>query len=125
MPQDARLQQCGGACGSDWGMPEHDTSCGAGQDVPDGINVSVTGGCSRGEPGRVHRQAGAGGMKRHKHKPYGEQGILLEAQDRSCEGCRWYHDWFGVCCNGESEQRGDVSERCPLYDGGDRDEDME
>lgn len=36
--------------------------------------------------------------------------------ERSCKGCRWYHEWFGVCCNGDSEQRGDVSERCHLYD---------
>lgn len=37
-------------------------------------------------------------------------------RERSCHGCRWYHEWFGVCCNGDSEQRGDVSERCDLYD---------
>lgn len=55
-------------------------------------------------------------MKRHKHKPYGSLGVVQDAQDRSCEGCIWYHDWFGVCCNGDSEQRGDVSERCDLYD---------
>jgi hypothetical protein len=52
-------------------------------------------------------------MKRHKHK------------DRSrwdpepCTGCQWYHEWFGVCCNGESNQRGDVSWRCERYVAGD------
>lgn len=34
----------------------------------------------------------------------------------SCRGCKWYHEWFGVCCNGDSEQRADVSHRCDLYD---------
>ncbi len=55
-------------------------------------------------------------MKRHKHKHYGTLGALQDAQGRSCAGCIWYHEWFGVCCNGDSEQRGDVSERCRLYD---------
>lgn len=51
-------------------------------------------------------------MKRHKPK----------RRDRyipSCTGCQWYHEWFGVCCNGDSEWRGDVSERCELYVAGD------
>lgn len=43
-------------------------------------------------------------------------GRHRDMMERSCKGCRWYHEWFGVCCNGDSEQRGDVSERCDLYD---------
>ena len=57
-------------------------------------------------------------MKRHKPKP----------EPRSCHGCRWYTEFEGVCCNGDSEQRGDVSTRCELYIAGEplpgvRDED--
>lgn len=50
-------------------------------------------------------------MKRHKHKPYRKR---WEPDPR--DGCQWYHEWFGVCCNGDSKQRGDISERCELYE---------
>ena len=33
-----------------------------------------------------------------------------------CDGCKWYYEWFGVCCNGASEWRGGTSRRCELYD---------
>ena len=49
-------------------------------------------------------------MKRHKPKPYRSRH-----DPEPCDGCQWYHEWFGVCCNGDSEQRGDVSWRCELY----------
>lgn len=49
-------------------------------------------------------------MKRHKGKIGSHWGM-----PEPCTGCQWYHEWFGVCCNGESEQRGDVSHRCRLY----------
>lgn len=39
----------------------------------------------------------------------------MRKERKSCAGCYWYHDWFGLCCNGASEQHGDVSERCELY----------
>ena len=48
-------------------------------------------------------------MKRHKPKPYSQH------DPEPCGGCQWYHEWFGVCCNGESEYRGDTSRRCGLY----------
>lgn len=40
----------------------------------------------------------------------------MRNETASCKGCIWYHEWFGVCCNGYSEQRGDVSRRCELYE---------
>lgn len=49
-------------------------------------------------------------MKRHKGK-----GGVRWGMPEPCIGCQWYHEWFGVCCNGESEYRGDVSFRCRLY----------
>ena len=39
-------------------------------------------------------------MKRHKHKHYGTLGVLQDAQDRSCEGCVWYHDWSVYAATG-------------------------
>lgn len=59
-------------------------------------------------------------MKRHKPKE--RDRVFLYSEEDSCEGCRYYHSWFGVCCNGESEQRGDVSHRCRLYDSEGKDE---
>ena len=48
-------------------------------------------------------------MKRHKPKRWDDP--------LPCRGCKWYHEWFGVCCNGDSEQRGDVTrDRCELYE---------
>ena len=36
-----------------------------------------------------------------------------------CTGCRWYDEWFGVCCNGESEYCADCPpdwlRECPVY----------
>ena len=49
-------------------------------------------------------------MKRHKPKPYRKWW-----EPEPCDGCQWYHEWFGVCCNADSEQRADVSHRCELY----------
>ena len=37
-------------------------------------------------------------------------------REKSCAGCYWYHDWFGICCSSESTQQGEVSERCELFD---------
>ena len=50
-----------------------------------------------------------------------EQRVIdvVYREPESCEGCQWYHEWFGVCCSGESEQRGDVSYRCDKYVAGD------
>ena len=31
------------------------------------------------------------------------------SNERSCFTCRWYYEWFGVCCNGYSEYCAD----CP------------
>ena len=52
-------------------------------------------------------------MKRHKPK----QNSRFDQEP--CTGCQWYHEWFGVCCNAESEQRADVSHKCNLYVAGD------
>lgn len=35
----------------------------------------------------------------------------------SCHGCQWYNEWFGICCNGDSEYRGDISYKCKPYVG--------
>ena len=32
--------------------------------------------------------------------------------DGSCKDCRWYDDWFGVCCNGDSPYCADTPP-CP------------
>lgn len=37
----------------------------------------------------------------------------------SCQGCQWYHEWFGICCNGESELCAEVSRKCAHYTPGD------
>lgn len=39
-------------------------------------------------------------------------------QDRrhSCDGCRWYHSWFGICVNGDAKDPGGTPDkRCELY----------
>ena len=28
------------------------------------------------------------------------EGIAMTGN--GCKGCRWYDEWFGVCCNGDS-----------------------
>ena len=36
---------------------------------------------------------------------------------RSCDGCKWYHDWFGVCTNNDAPDPGGTpDERCELYE---------
>ena len=40
-----------------------------------------------------------------------------ELMELSCDGCRWYYEWFGICCNGNSEYRADTpTHRCELYE---------
>ncbi len=55
-----RVQQRTRASGGIGSMLQHDTSCGAGQDVSDGVNVSASSGCTWSQPGRVHREGGSG-----------------------------------------------------------------
>ena len=42
-----------------------------------------------------------------------------------CSTCRWYEDFNGVCCNGDSEHRADFTEPedgCERWEGIDEDE---
>ena len=93
-------------------MQDDDLSCGARANISEHPDVTDPSGRASDQPGRVRRQGAAQGMKRHK----GKERSTTWDKDLSCIGCKWYHEWFGVCCNGESEYRGDVSERCGLYD---------
>lgn len=38
----------------------------------------------------------------------------------TCATCRWYAEWEGVCCNGDSEHRADLTEpedACECWEG--------
>lgn len=42
-----------------------------------------------------------------------------------CSTCRWYEDYQGVCCNGDSEHRADFTEPedgCECWEGREEDE---
>lgn len=41
-------------------------------------------------------------------------------QDKTCNTCRWYAPFEGVCCNGDSEHRADFTypeDMCPCWEG--------
>ena len=41
----------------------------------------------------------------------------MRQPEKTCAGCRWLYDWFWICCNGDSEDRGDTpTRRCELYE---------
>ena len=45
--------------------------------------------------------------------------------DKRCATCRWYEDFQGVCCNGDSEYRADFTEPedgCECWEGRNEDE---
>ena len=45
--------------------------------------------------------------------------------ERSCSTCRWYEDFQGVCCNGNSEHRADFTEPedgCECWEGRNEDD---
>lgn len=50
-------------------------------------------------------------------------GIYICAEEirkQCCGSCRWYEDWEGVCCNGDSEYRADFrvpEDTCPEWEG--------
>ena len=35
---------------------------------------------------------------------------LIDETNRCCETCKWYEDFQGVCCNGDSEYRADFTD---------------
>ena len=45
--------------------------------------------------------------------------------NNTCDTCRWYEDYQGVCCNGGSEYRADFTEPedgCECWEGRNEDE---
>lgn len=52
--------------------------------------------------------------------PAGELEGLFSESSRSCSGCKWYEDFNGVCCNGDSERCADYTdsdESCGEWEG--------
>ena len=38
-------------------------------------------------------------------------------ESKNCEGCKYHDSWTWVCCNGESENRGDyTNDGCEKYE---------
>ena len=33
--------------------------------------------------------------------------MIRAMAENGCKGCRWYDEWFGVCCNARSVYRAD------------------
>lgn len=44
----------------------------------------------------------------------------MENNDRCCKTCKWYAEFEGVCCNGDSEHRADfrcLADYCECWEG--------
>lgn len=45
---------------------------------------------------------------------------MKDCGEAACKRCRWYAEFEGVCCNGNSEHRADfvgAEDRCPHWEG--------
>ena len=64
-------------------------------------------------------------MKLYFQKVTQKMKVWRPTMAKRCATCRWYAEFEGVCCNGDSEWRADFTEPedcCECWEGRDEDE---